>query len=224
MTSWHHRLRYLSLTRILFVALGFCALSLVILAYCVSLKTSSSSPSLSPPTLLTPDLSCRDGVRQIHVSDHHERQSSTKVHTDPRILVLVETPYTRLGQAIVVILESVRYKHRVQVTSQGKDGKILPSLTHAERGRFAVIVFERLEMYLSLDSWNRQLLDKYCRDFSVGIIAFAQPDNVLINAQVCLVIAMKPLISHAVLFMFKFSEYSHAFRCFLSGVVIHKVK
>lgn len=72
----------------------------------------------------------------------------------------------------------------LQVTSAVNAGKVLPSLTHGDRGRFAVVVFERLEMYLGLDSWHRQLLDKYCRDFSVGIIAFAQPDDMLYNAQV----------------------------------------
>ena len=70
------------------------------------------------------------------------------------------------------------------MTSPGGDGKILPSLTRGDRGRFAIIVFERLETYLSLDAWNRQLLDKYCRDFGVGIVAFAQPDDILNNAQV----------------------------------------
>lgn len=35
-----------------------------------------------------------------------------------------------------------------------------------------------------MDSWNRQLLDKYCRDYNVGIIAFARPDEALYNAQV----------------------------------------
>jgi len=71
-----------------------------------------------------------------------------------------------------------------QVASDTNDRRILPSLTHGDRGRFAVIVFERLEMYLSLDGWNRQILDKYCRDFSVGIVAFAQPDERLFSAQV----------------------------------------
>jgi len=184
MSSWRHLLRRLSLTRIFFLALGFCALSLVVLAYFVSLRTSIPSPS--PPSALTPDLLCLgDGLvpRANANNDHHEGLG-TSVHTEPRVLVIVETPYTRLGQAVVFILESVRYKHRVQVTSPANEGKILPSLTHRDRGRFAVVVFEHLETYLSLDSWNRQLLDKYCRDFSVGIVAFAQPDKALVSAQV----------------------------------------
>ena len=195
MTSWRLVVRHLSLTRIFFAALGFCALSLVILAYFVSLKTSSPSPSHSPPKpRLSPDLSCLSDVRRVRQTNNHGQQSSLHVHTEPRVLLLVETPYTRLGRSIVYILESVRFKHRVQVTSPGSERKILPSLTHGDRGRFAVIVFERLEMYLSLDSWNRQLLDKYCRDFHVGVVAFAQPDEVLFNAQVCHVIPWRNIL------------------------------
>ena len=70
------------------------------------------------------------------------------------------------------------------VVVSGGGGKTVPSLTHADRGRFSVIVFERLETYLGLDSWNRQLLDKYCREYDVGVIAFAQPDELLFSAQV----------------------------------------
>ena len=170
--------------RMFFLALTFCVLSLVILAYVVSLKTSFPSSS-SSAAFLAPDLLCTADEHPARVDSNHSDGSNADVLTEPRVLMLVETPYTRLGQAVVSILESVRYRHRMQVTLVGGDGKTVPSLTHGDRGRFAVVVFERLETYLSLDSWNRQLLDKYCRDFSVGIIAFTQPDEVLFNAQVC---------------------------------------
>ena len=78
----------------------------------------------------------------------------------------------------------------MQVTSSGTGGKILPALTRKDRGRFSVVVFERLETYLSLNNWNRQLLDKYCRDFGVGMVAFAQPDEILFNAQVRYVVLL----------------------------------
>jgi heparan sulfate N-deacetylase/N-sulfotransferase NDST2 len=54
-------------------------------------------------------------------------------------------------------------------------GNNLPTLTHGEKGKFAVIVFENFATYLTMDSWNRQLLDKYCKNFNVGIIGFMQP-------------------------------------------------
>jgi len=114
MISWRQIHRHLSVTRIFLFALGFSALSFIVLAYFVSQKPSS--PSHAPPTLLAPDLSCLDNVHRVPPADIHGDQSSGHVRTEPRVLLVVETPYTRLGQAIVVILESVRFKHRVQVT------------------------------------------------------------------------------------------------------------
>lgn len=35
-----------------------------------------------------------------------------------------------------------------------------------------------------MDKWNRELLDKYCREYSVGIIGFAPPgEESLVGAQ-----------------------------------------
>jgi heparan sulfate N-deacetylase/N-sulfotransferase NDST2 len=56
-------------------------------------------------------------------------------------------------------------------------GKSLPLLTNLERGRFAVIIFENLNKYLNMNKWNRELLDKYCREYSVGIIGMIQPND-----------------------------------------------
>lgn len=125
-------------------------------------------------------------------SDQYEwvKGRPSGVEVEPRVLVCVETPYTQLGQSVVIILESLRLKYRVQVLettthSSGRGtGRTLPTLTHGSRGRFTVIIFERLESYLSLDLWNKQLLEKYCIDFNVGIIAFAHPDQQLYMAQV----------------------------------------
>jgi len=96
------------------LALGFSSLSFIVLAYFVSQKPSS--PSHPPPTLLAPDISCLSDVRHVSPANIHGEQSDGYARTEPRVLLVVETPYTRLGQAIVVILESVRFKHRVQVT------------------------------------------------------------------------------------------------------------
>lgn len=51
-------------------------------------------------------------------------------------------------------------------------GKSLPLLTNLDKGKFAVIVFENFEKYLHMNKWNRELLDKYCREYNVGIIGF----------------------------------------------------
>lgn len=71
------------------------------------------------------------------------------------------------------------HRYKVEVA-----GKSVPVLTIQDKGRYGVIVFENLEKYLQMDNWNRQLLDKYCRDYSVGIIGFVAPsEETLVGAQ-----------------------------------------
>jgi len=48
-------------------------------------------------------------------------------------------------------------------------GKSLPILTNVDKGKYGVIVFENLDRYLTMDKWNRELLDKYCRQYQVII-------------------------------------------------------
>lgn len=54
-------------------------------------------------------------------------------------------------------------------------GKSLPALTNADKGRYSVVVFENYHRYLNMDKWNRELLDKYCREFGVGVLGFFPP-------------------------------------------------
>lgn len=63
-------------------------------------------------------------------------------------------------------------------------GKSLPVLTNQDKGRYAVIIFENLDKYLNMDKWNRELLDKYCREYSVGIVGFvSSSEETLVGAQ-----------------------------------------
>lgn len=59
----------------------------------------------------------------------------------------------------------IRYKMEVL-------GKSLPGLTNLSRGKYGVVVFENFERYLQIDPWNRELLDKYLRDYGVGLVGF----------------------------------------------------
>lgn len=45
-------------------------------------------------------------------------------------------------------------------------------MTSIDKGKYSVIIFENLHKYFRLNRWNRDLLDKYCREYSVGIIGF----------------------------------------------------
>ena len=42
-------------------------------------------------------------------------------------------------------------------------------------GKYGVIFFEDYRSYLDMDRWNRELLDKYCKSYRVGIVAFVPP-------------------------------------------------
>lgn len=82
------------------------------------------------------------------------------------MLVFVESLYSQLGQEVVAILESSRFKYRGDCR-QGD----MPTLTDKGRGRFALIIWASLSDMSKLDAWNRELLDKYCVAYGVGIVA-----------------------------------------------------
>ncbi|KAL4631345.1 bifunctional heparan sulfate N-deacetylase/N-sulfotransferase 1 [Arapaima gigas] len=101
--------------------------------------------------------------------------------TDPVVLVFVESLYSQLGQEIVAILESSRFKYRTEI-SPGKGD--MPTLTDKDRGRFTLVIYENILKYVNLDAWNRELLDKYCVEYGVGIIGFFKAnENSLLSAQ-----------------------------------------
>lgn len=78
-----------------------------------------------------------------------------------------------------VLNVSIIFRYKVEVT-----GKSLPVLTTLDKGRYGVIVFESLSKYANMDKWNRELLDKYCREYSVGVVGFATPsEETLVGAQ-----------------------------------------
>lgn len=89
--------------------------------------------------------------------------------TEPVVLVFVESQYSQLGQEIVAILESGRFRYRTEI-SPGKGD--MPTLTDKEKGRFTLVIYENILKYVNLDAWNRELLDKYCVEYGVGIIGF----------------------------------------------------
>lgn len=89
--------------------------------------------------------------------------------TEPVVLVFVESQYSQLGQEIVAVLESARFRYQTEI-SPGKGD--MPTLTDRDRGRFVLIVYENILKYVNMDAWNRELLDKYCVEYGVGIIGF----------------------------------------------------
>lgn len=129
-----------------------------------------------------PLVRCRlinENNESIEPSKEPDHRSDARLRIDPKVLVFVETTYSRLGRDIAELLVYNRIKYKIEVA-----GKSLPVLTNLDKGRYGVIVFENLEKYLHMDKWNRELLDKYCREYSVGIIGFVSPsEETLVGAQ-----------------------------------------
>ncbi|KAJ0179766.1 hypothetical protein K1T71_004357 [Dendrolimus kikuchii] len=108
-----------------------------------------------------------------------DHRSDARLRIDAKVLVIVESAYSRLGRDIAELLVANRIRYKVEVA-----GKSLPVLTTLDKGRYGVIVFESLSKYANMDKWNRELLDKYCREYSVGVVGFATPgEETLVGAQ-----------------------------------------
>lgn len=94
-----------------------------------------------------------------------------------RALLITEVPNSKNSQRIRYFLSSLR----IDVKAESKS-RTLPVLYNKKSGRFAVIIFENYSSYLELDNWNRQLIDKYCHDYHVGIIGFVRPSEETVGA------------------------------------------
>lgn len=145
---------------------SFCVLSVVVSAYYLysgstqelELTDRSSGPDCSDPHALP--------YRQAEPRTPKPIDPSRK---DPVVLVFVESQYSQLGQDIIAILESNQFQYHSEIAPGKGD---IPPLTHKGRGRYALIIYENLLKYANMDVWNRDLLDKYCAEYSVGVIGF----------------------------------------------------
>ncbi|XP_064423045.1 bifunctional heparan sulfate N-deacetylase/N-sulfotransferase 1 [Latimeria chalumnae] len=172
-------LRLLTPQTVLLLLFAFCTLSVFISAYYLygvkrELEPASgggqagdcSDPKATPSRLLLPPRTLRP---------------ADVARTDPVVLVFVESLYSQLGQEIVAILESSRFGYQTEIAPGKGD---MPTLTDKDRGRFALIIYENVLKYVNLDAWNRELLDKYCVEYGVGIIGFFKAnENSLLSAQ-----------------------------------------
>ncbi|KAJ3609991.1 hypothetical protein NHX12_022085 [Muraenolepis orangiensis] len=188
-------MRQLELHRLILVLIFFCLLSMACLAYYVS-----NSPKIkeAPPV---PFSDCSGPVgggggasteggpggqrAPLFLPPRNGRLRTVKAidtsGTEAVVLVFVESIYSQLGQEIVAILESSRFRYRTEIAPGKGD---MPALTLHNRGRYALVIYENLLKYVNLDAWNRDLLDKYCTAYSVGVIGFFKAnENSLHSAQ-----------------------------------------
>uniref|UniRef100_A0A8C2QBI0 [heparan sulfate]-glucosamine N-sulfotransferase n=1 Tax=Cyprinus carpio TaxID=7962 RepID=A0A8C2QBI0_CYPCA len=179
--------RQLELHRLILVLIVFCLLSMAFLAYFVS-----NSPKIkeAPPM---PFSDCGGVVAAaaggqrapLFLPPFTVQQRTVKAvdnsRTEPVVLVFVESIYSQLGQEIVAILESSRFRYHTEIAPSKGD---MPTLMEHDVGRYALVIYENILKYVNLDAWNRDLLDKYCAEFGVGIIGFFKAnENSLLSAQ-----------------------------------------
>ncbi|XP_064458636.1 bifunctional heparan sulfate N-deacetylase/N-sulfotransferase-like [Ornithodoros turicata] len=165
---WCKASRQVTHHRCLGVAIALGLVSLIYSLYVINSNSTHGFILLRVPP--QPTFQCRSQLDGAEGSGANVHASSAQLRLDPRVLVFVETQFSKLGKQLCEILEASRFRFKVETT-----GKTLPVLTNLDKGKFAVIVFENFEKYLTMHKWNRELLDKYCREYKVGIIGFIRP-------------------------------------------------
>ncbi|XP_078533770.1 bifunctional heparan sulfate N-deacetylase/N-sulfotransferase 3 [Lissotriton helveticus] len=152
--------------RTIFLLATFCMVSILISAYYLynGYKQENEISEVSS------DVDCGDlPLLPYRLMDIHTVNPAAAFRTDSVVLVFVESQYSQLGQDIIAILESSQFQYHTEIAS-GKAELLV--LTEKHRGRYALIIFENMQKYANMDSWNKELLDKYCLQFGVGVIGF----------------------------------------------------
>uniref|UniRef100_A0A672RB30 [heparan sulfate]-glucosamine N-sulfotransferase n=1 Tax=Sinocyclocheilus grahami TaxID=75366 RepID=A0A672RB30_SINGR len=155
-----------NLRRLVILLATFCMVSVLVSAY--YLYTGSTQGLDLADRAAGPD--CADlRVLPFRQSETRTPKPIDPSRKDPVVLVFVESQYSQLGQDIIAILESNQFRYHAEIAPGKGD---IPPLTHNGRGRYALVIYENLLKYVGMDAWNRDLLDKYCAEYSVGVIAF----------------------------------------------------
>uniref|UniRef100_A0AAR2IZ45 Bifunctional heparan sulfate N-deacetylase/N-sulfotransferase 1 n=1 Tax=Pygocentrus nattereri TaxID=42514 RepID=A0AAR2IZ45_PYGNA len=165
--------RQLTLQTSLLLLFLFCMVSVLISAYFLYGVKRELEPAGDPQATPSPP--------SARVLPARTAKPADTSRTDPVVLVFVESLYSQLGQDIVAILESGRFRYQTEIAPGKGD---MPTLTDKNRGRFTLVIYENILKYVNLDAWNRELLDKYCVEYGVGIIGFFKAnENSLQSAQ-----------------------------------------
>ncbi|XP_032080375.1 bifunctional heparan sulfate N-deacetylase/N-sulfotransferase 4 [Thamnophis elegans] len=144
----------------------FCLVSIVISAY--YLYTGHKQEIALTDT--TGEMECEDlKLLPYRTLELKTVKPIDPTRTDATVLLFVESQYSQLGQDIIAILESSRFQYHMVIASGKGD---IPPLADNGKGKYILVVYENILKYTSMDSWNRELLEKYCVEYSVSIIGF----------------------------------------------------
>ncbi|XP_077933689.1 bifunctional heparan sulfate N-deacetylase/N-sulfotransferase 2 isoform X3 [Halichoerus grypus] len=172
--------RQLELHRLILLLIAFSLGSMGFLAYYVSTSPKAKEPLPLPLGDCSSGGAAGPGPVRPPVPPRPPRPPET-VRTEPVVLVFVESAYSQLGQEIVAILESSRFRYSTELAPGRGD---MPTLTDHTRGRYVLVIYENLLKYVNLDAWSRELLDRYCVEYGVGIIGFFRAhEHSLLSAQ-----------------------------------------
>ncbi len=99
---------------------------------------------------------------------------NSKTRSPGKVLVVPKSTYSKAHKTVTELLAAHRIGYKSSVA-----GKNLPDLIKLTRnlGKYGIIVFEDYRSYLDMDPWNRGILDKYCQNYKVGIIAFVPAEE-----------------------------------------------
>lgn len=148
--------RYWKVLRVVFC---LCVTSLLYSVYSLS-STETVVPRRQPARL--PVYQCPHNTSQVLETAQFPEPIAPSNSTEGRILLLLESAYSRHGKLLLQVLNALKYPYKTEVLS-----KNLPMLTTAVHGRYSLVIVENYYKYLNLPRWNRQLLDKYCREYKV---------------------------------------------------------
>ncbi|XP_028337387.1 bifunctional heparan sulfate N-deacetylase/N-sulfotransferase 2 isoform X3 [Physeter macrocephalus] len=172
--------RQLELHRLILLLIAFSLGSMGFLAYYVSTSPKAKEPLPLPLGDCSSGGASGPGPVRPPVPPRPPRPPET-ARTEPVVLVFVESAYSQLGQEIVAILESSRFRYSTELAPGRGD---MPTLTDHTRGRYVLVIYENLLKYVNLDAWSRELLDRYCVEYGVGIIGFFRAhEHSLLSAQ-----------------------------------------
>lgn len=86
-----------------------------------------------------------------------------------RILLFSSNPGPAQAKDITDFLVMNRLKYKLAYS-----GRNLPDLISLNKGiaKYLVIVFQDIRDFYHMEQWNKEVLEKYCRQFKVGILGF----------------------------------------------------
>ncbi|CAL2041799.1 unnamed protein product [Caenorhabditis brenneri] len=150
---------------------------LIVYYICFSvLPTSRPPPKPRKPPKTMENYTCPFENGEMVDFDPEKMEFHQKNATDSKVLVILDSLFSRNGKSIIQMLNSQKFAFKAEAVS-----KNLPVLTNSRKGRYSLIIIENYYKYLNMAKWNRQLLDKYCKEYKVPVISFisSKPEDQL---------------------------------------------